>query len=208
MSIVFCIIVLGVALAIIGLVAPASRTRVALGIAGWLAITAIAAASGAVALDGGVPRVAAIPMMAIAVGLVVLRPILVRIPHHRLIALQAFRLPVELVLWTLFLRGIVPVQMTFEGRNFDVLVGLTAIPFAVLAAKRPRLAIAWHVFGLALLLNIVGTAVLSMPGPLRSFMTEPANTVIGTFPYVWLPGFLVPVAFLLHIAGIQAARRA
>ncbi|NTV63491.1 MAG: hypothetical protein HGA65_08145, partial [Oscillochloris sp.] len=52
--------------------------------------------------------------------------------------------------------------------------------------------LAWNIAGLALLLNIVVISVLAMPTPFRAFPDGPANTVIATPPYVWLPAFLVP----------------
>jgi hypothetical protein len=48
------------------------------------------------------------------------------IPPAWLIYIQSFRVVVEAVLWLVFLDHIIPVQMTFEGRNFDILTGLTA----------------------------------------------------------------------------------
>ena len=62
--------------------------------------------------------------------------------------------------------------------------------------------------GLALLLNIVGVAMLSVPGPLRVFMNEPANTIIAEWPFVWLPAFVVPVALWSHLLSLrQLVRR-
>jgi hypothetical protein len=56
---------------------------------------------------------------------------------------------------------------------------------------------------MAILLNIVIVAVLSTPVPFRVFMNEPANTVILSFPFVWLPTVVVPIAFLGHIASLR-----
>ena len=44
----------------------------------------------------------------------------------RLTLLHLVRIPVELVLWRLFLHRAVPQLMTFEGRNWDILLGLSA----------------------------------------------------------------------------------
>jgi hypothetical protein len=124
-----------------------------------------------------------------------------------LIGLQVFRVAVEIFLYLGHRAGFVPVQMTFEGRNWDVLTGLTALPVAWLVAKNraPKwLIYAWNIGGLALLLNVATVAVLSMPTPLRHFQNEPANTFISYFPYVWLPTFLVQVAWLSHILIFRA----
>jgi hypothetical protein len=119
-----------------------------------------------------------------------------------LIGLQVFRVAVEIFLFLGHRAGFVPVQMTFEGRNWDVLTGLTALPLAWLVAKNkaPKsLIFAWNTFGLALLLNVMVVAVLSMPTPLRHFHNDPANTFVTYFPYIWLPAYLVQVAWLSHL---------
>jgi len=209
-------IVLVVAAAIVAIAYVAGGPRPAritvTAIAGWLALTGALAAAGVLRLDGGPPRTMLLPPLAIAGSLLVLRRVpLDAIPRGAVIALQSFRIAVELVLWRLFVAGVVPAQMTFEGRNFDIVVGLTAIPIAIAAygggRRRTRLAAAWHLASLALLVNIVAIAVTSAPGPLRVFANEPANTFIGTFPFVWLPAFLVPVAAVGHIIGLRQARR-
>jgi hypothetical protein len=118
------------------------------------------------------------------------------------VGLQAFRIGVELALDLLYHAGVVPVQMTIEGRNWDILVGFSALPVAWLVA-RDRLPAAglllWNLFGLGMLLNIVTISVLSMPTPLRIFAAEPANTFIVTAPYIWLPTLLVPTALCGHL---------
>lgn len=125
-------------------------------------------------------------------------------PLAGLIGLQVFRLPLEFVLWQLYREGALPVQMTFEGRNFDVLSGLLALPLAIAIhrsqQKVPNALIwAWNLLGLALLFNIVQIAVRSMPGPLRTFQNEPTNTLVFTVPWVWLPMILVLSALLGHL---------
>jgi len=126
-----------------------------------------------------------------------------------LIGLQVFRVAVELFLDLGYRAGFVPVQMTLEGRNWDVLTGLTALPVAWLVAKQkaPRwLIYVWNTMGLALLLNVMTIAALSMPTPLRHFQNEPANTFVAYFPYVWLPTFLVQVAWMSHLLIFRAAK--
>ncbi|WP_162053051.1 hypothetical protein [Pontibacter pamirensis] len=135
------------------------------------------------------------------------RQFLAHVPAYWLIMLQVFRVPVEIFLWLQFIAGLTPVQMTFEGRNWDVLTGLTAPVVAWLCYGRGRnlkgLAFAWNIFGLALLLNIVATAILSTPSPFRVFMNEPANTLVAQFPIVFLPAVLVPMAYTLHLFSLR-----
>jgi hypothetical protein len=132
---------------------------------------------------------------------------LAHVPPSWLLYIQAFRVPVEILLWLLFLDNLLPVQMTFKGRNWDVLTGITAPLVAYLcfggARDRKGLAIAWNIFGLVLLLNIVTTAILSMPLPFRYFMNEPANTIVTIFPIVFLPTVLVPIAYAMHFFSLR-----
>jgi hypothetical protein len=75
-------------------------------------------------------------------------------------------LPVLLV-GVLAWSGIMPVQMSYTGLNFDIVTGATAIPVALLAATGragPRLIAAWNVVGLGLLVNVVTVAILRRRG--------------------------------------------
>ncbi|TMI62407.1 MAG: hypothetical protein E6H07_13385 [Bacteroidetes bacterium] len=129
------------------------------------------------------------------------------IPPHWLIWMQSFRIMVELLLLLAFLNNKLPVQMTFEGRNFDILTGLLALPVGYLLARRKsnasKLAIFYNFLGILLLINILVIAVLSMPTSIRYFMNEPANTLVAEFPFILLPGVLVPLAYTLHIFSLR-----
>ena len=137
------------------------------------------------------------------------RDLIARIPLINLIYLQTFRVSVEVVLWLLFTINIIPVQMTFEGRNFDILIGLSALftgyyyGKGIQFFKNKWVLICWNIAGLILLFNIVIVAILSAPFPFRYFLNEPANTIVFYFPFVLLPGFLVPVAFLSHLVALK-----
>jgi len=135
-----------------------------------------------------------------------LREVLPHIHPARIIRLQVFRVFVEILLWLLFIDNLAPVQMTFEGRNFDVLSGLTAplIAFLTFRNSLPKsVLIIWNLICLGLLINIVTVAVLSMPTPFRYFMNEPSNTIVAQFPISWLPTFLVPLAYMLSFISIR-----
>jgi len=72
-----------------------------------------------------------------------------------------------------------------------------------LFSNNRKVMIAYNFIGLALLLNIVTIAVLSVPSPFRVFMNEPANTIVTYFPIVLLPAFLVPLAYTLHFLSLK-----
>lgn len=128
-------------------------------------------------------------------------------PPQWLIYFQSFRIAVELLLFLAFVRGLLPVQMTFEGRNFDILSGVLALGVGLMVAKRSRgwrtAAAVYNVIGLVLLVNVLVIALLSMPTPLRYFMNEPAITVVGQFPFIYLPTVLVVFAYSFHILSLR-----
>jgi hypothetical protein len=132
--------------------------------------------------------------------------ILSNIPEQNLIRLQSFRFFVEILLWMLFIDGILPEQMSFEGRNFDILAGVTApvVVWMIASNKISKMGlIIWNLLGLGLLSNIVSIAILSTPTPIRIFMNEPANTIVAYFPVSFLPGLLVPLAYTLHLFSLR-----
>jgi hypothetical protein len=134
------------------------------------------------------------------------KEILSRIPIQKIVQLNAFRIFVELLLWALYLENQAPIQMTFEGRNLDVLSGLSAPIVAYLYTKgkisNTGLKI-WNFICLGFLINIVTVAILSTPTPIRVFMNEPANSIVTQFPVSWLPGLLVPLAYGLHLFSLR-----
>jgi hypothetical protein len=133
--------------------------------------------------------------------------ILTVVPAHWLVYMQSFRIGVELLLWIAFIKNLLPIQMTFEGYNYDVLSGLLALPAGYLMAHQPDKAravgIVYNSIGLLLLLNILVIAVLSMPTPFRYFMNEPSNSIVAEFPFVFLPAILVVLALALHVFSLR-----
>lgn len=180
----------------------------------WLAATAAFAFSGALRdFDARPPRLALIvapPLLACLILTLTSagRRLATGLPAALLIGFQAFRVPVELILHRLHGEGVLPVQMTFEGRNLDIATGLTAIPVAWLAlrGRLPRWAfVLWNVAGLALLANIMVIATLSTPYSFRRFLEGPANEAVFSWPFVWLPAFVVPAALLGHLLALRKA---
>jgi hypothetical protein len=211
---IFLLTVLGVAVAVA--LASARRLYTVLCLAGWLAFSAALAASGWLAgFDARPPHffVFMVPTALATFALAWSRTgasAAERVGCAALVGFQVFRVPVEWVLFALHRDGVVPVQMSFEGWNFDVLTGLSAPLVAWLAASGrigSRGLLAWNCAGLALLANIVAIAILSTPTPLRAFWNEPANTFVAGWPWIWLPGFLVPAALLGHLLSLRKIAR-
>ena len=129
-----------------------------------------------------------------------------KLPLKTLTILSIIRIPVEIVLMWLFHNGLVPQSMTFEGRNFDILSGLTAPIVYFLAFRggkvnRPLL-IGWNIFALALLINVVTTAILAFPSINPSLPIALQTRAVSYFPFIWLPAVVVPIVFFTHLASL------
>jgi hypothetical protein len=128
-------------------------------------------------------------------------PALATLPYVWLIGLQAFRLPLELVMHRAATASIMPNAMSYSGWNFDILTGTSAVVVAWLAwhQKAPRAVIwAWNLMGSVLLVIVVLIAIAATPIAHR-FGYDEMNTWVGYPPFVWLPGVLVPAAALGHL---------
>jgi hypothetical protein len=218
LTIVFIALVLGMATLV--LVAVALRRGggvaavTALAVDGWLGVTAVLAAVGLFEDFSRIPPrivLALVPPLLALLWLcrsAAVGRLLDEVPPGWLVYPQAFRIVMELILWQLFVVGAVPAIMTFEGRNVDILVGLTAPLIAWRGfAGRARVAVWWNVAGILILLNVVVHAQLSAPTPFRVFMTSPPVTFIAYVPWIWLPAFLVPLAWALHALSIRQLLR-
>lgn len=129
-----------------------------------------------------------------------------KLPLKYLTLLHTVRIPVEIVLYWLFLRGAVPEIMTFAGRNFDIFSGVFAliVYFVAFREGRPNIPIliVFNIFGLILLANIVSIAIFSLPTPFQQFGLDQPNRAVLHFPFNWLPSIVVPIVLFAHLAGI------
>lgn len=130
-----------------------------------------------------------------------------RLPLLELTYLHIVRVPVEIVLYWLYQKGTVPQLMTFEGRNFDILAGISAPIVAFFFARQanfnPSIVLIWNVICLGLLANIVINALLSAPTPFQQFAFDQPNIAILYFPFSWLPTFVVPIVLFSHLVSIR-----
>lgn len=183
--------------------AGASPVKTALVMLFWLAVVASLAASGRLLDFDRVPPPLFLPVALGGFSTVALAfsgwgtKLVRQLPLALLVGWQAFRLPLELVMHHAYEVEVMPVQMSYEGLNLDIVTGVTALILAFY--PRRFLVWAWNCLGLALLINVVTVAILSTPIPFRVFLNEPANLWIATVPFCWLPTFLVPLALLGHL---------
>jgi hypothetical protein len=179
--------------------------------AGWLALHGAIAASGVLEGDRMPPPILfyLAPTMLVGVA-VALSPIgrrLAALPLGLLVGLQAFRLPLEMILHGLYQSGDLPVQMTWSGLNFDVVTGLTAAVLGLVALRRPlpgAIVWAWNLLGAALLIVVVAIAITSAPTPLRQFTEGPPVVLVFHVPFTWIAGVHVWTALVGHLVIFRA----
>ena len=129
------------------------------------------------------------------------------LPLLNITYLNIVRIPVEIVLYWLFLYKAVPRLMTFEGKNFDIISGITAPLFAYFGFAKGKLSnkiiLFWNVIALLLLLNVLTIGILSAPLIFQAFSFLQPNIAVLHFPFVWLPAFIVPLIFFGHLVSIR-----
>ncbi len=178
---------------------------------GWLFFVSLQTFNGYFTNLSGTPR---LPMFAGITGIIILllfvwprsRVILMNMPITTLHYIHIVRVPIEMVLWWLAVSQAIPLDMTFEGRNLDIISGISA-PFAAVfmvgTRSKSRIgAIIWNLIALALLFNIVRMAISYMPYFFTPSGNEVANLGVFYFPYVLLPTFIVPSILFCHLVSI------
>lgn len=132
------------------------------------------------------------------------RDILQHTPLHIPILLQSFRIVVELLIFTAWKEGYFPKRVTFEGLNYDILAGITALIVGLLLQMNKlslKSALIWNIAAL-MILFLTGYAFIT-----AYFIPEFAETVDKThfikFPFILLPSVLLTIAFFLHIFSIR-----
>ena len=129
------------------------------------------------------------------------------LPLKNLTYISVVRIPVEIVLYFLFVERFIPEIMTFEGQNFDIVAGISALFVAYFGFNKnipnKKLLLIWNFISFSLLMNIVITAILSAPSPFQKFGLEQPNIGILHLPVSLLPTFIVPVVMFSHLVAFR-----
>jgi len=195
---------------------PAFRRTVLVTVATavWLALLSFVVASGAIA-KSPMPRVPLFFGAANLGGLLLaLSPVggwLARgLPLWALVGFQGFRFPLELVLHSWGQQGTIPMTMTWEGSNLDVITGIVSLIAAGLIRvwgsndSRSR-TIAWiaNVVGFALLINVGRVAMFSSPLPF-AWDVQPPLQLVFYMPYALIGPVCVAGALGGHVVLTRA----
>ena len=169
----------------------------------WLAVTAgIAKNNLLIDFSSTPPRIffLLIPALTVTIylGLSKLGKRLSDLPLVFLVGYQTFRIPVELLIHQAVVEGVAPLQMSWNGMNFDILSGASALLLCFFVERVPKwVVLLWNTISLGLLAWVVGVAILSFPSAFQQL--KPDNVWVAYFPFIWLPTVAVTGAFLGHI---------
>jgi len=121
------------------------------------------------------------------------------------------RIPVEIVLYLLYMDHQVPEIMTFAGGNYDIISGITAPVIYYYGYVKKSFSrvilLCWNFICLGLLLNIIARAVFSTPSPLQKLAFDQPNIAILHFPYNWLPSVIVPMVLFSQLVCFRSLFR-
>jgi hypothetical protein len=139
-----------------------------------------------------------------------LRRIIESVPMSWITSVQVFRVE-GLVFLTLLAGGWLPGVFAWPAGVGDVIVGLFAPVVGIAFARGARGSSGWlrvwNLLGIVDLVVALTTGFLSSPSPLQMLAFDRPNELISAFPLVMIPVFLVPLAFLLHLASLHKLRQ-
>ncbi len=138
-------------------------------------------------------------------------PVIKAIPDVWPVYFQSFRIVVELILLSTFYAGIIPKSATFEGLNFDILMGISA-PFVAYFFVRENASkgvlYLWNILGVGMVLFVGYIIASSMYFPETWGSEIPiVDMKFIEIPYLLLAGFLAPLAIFMHIVSLIQLRK-
>ncbi|QCK16899.1 hypothetical protein [Mangrovivirga cuniculi] len=118
---------------------------------------------------------------------------------------QAFRIGVELLILEAILYGYFPEGVSFDGSNYDILIGLTAPVIGVLYMRNSisqKWVLGWNIAAL-IVLTFTGYAFVSTYYIHSDFPPDVSRLLLTELPFILLPGVLLPFAIFYHIVSIR-----
>jgi len=189
-----------------------SRTALAI-MMSWVVLQTVLSLSGFYKITISVPPRILLLILPPVICIIILfvsangRQFIGRLNPATLCLLFVIRVPVELVLYSLFLNNQVPEEMTFAGGNYDIFSGLTApfIYYYGFARKQlnKKIIITWNIICMGLLISVVIHAILATPSVFQQIAFNRPNIAILSFPYALLPAVIVPLVLFSHLVILK-----
>ncbi|MTI87734.1 MAG: hypothetical protein FH748_07180 [Balneolaceae bacterium] len=176
----------------------------------WTAYILVLVRSGILSeldLPPRIPLLVVIPAILIILFLTsreIMKAALKNTPPSTVIYMQSFRIVVELLIYGAYLNNVFPKIATFEGINYDIVVGITALIVGFLTQKQiigKKIIALWNIASLCILTVTVYSFISTY------YFTDYASTTENfeflQLPYVFLASILLPYAIFLHVASIR-----
>lgn len=116
--------------------------------------------------------------------------------HH----LHLWRVPFAFVLLWFYQAKITPLGLTFEGYNYDIIIGLTAPVIGSLAFSQKMLTkeivLGWNGIGIVFILISTGLIFMELTN------NQEALSLFNTLPYLTIFGFLLPLSLFAHVLSV------
>jgi hypothetical protein len=177
----------------------------------WLLLLAGLSAAGIFSVRGyGMPFVgvaAVAPVLAVFLlhrRSAIVRSFVATIPLTLLVAVHAGRL-LGVNFLALHAAGRLPPTFAYVAGWGDILIGIDSIPLAFAIFRggrglRPWLLV-WNCLGVVDLIVALTLGAGSAAGsPIRFLYQEPSSALMGTLPWFLIPGYLVPIYLIAHVA--------
>lgn len=129
-----------------------------------------------------------------------------------LLSIHLIRIPIEVILYQLYLNHSVPIEMTFKGWNIDLFFGISSLVFLIIGSRNKKvfdssLFKIWNILGIISLIEIVVIGVLSSPVPIQQIAFGRSNIAVLDFPYCLLPTVIVPIILLSHFMFLFSPKK-
>lgn len=129
-----------------------------------------------------------------------------------LLSIHLIRIPIEIILYQLYLTHSVPIQMTFRGWNIDLFFGISSFFFLMIGLRNKKvydssLFKIWNILGIISLVEVVVIGVLSSPVPIQQIAFGRSNIAVLDFPYCLLPTVIVPIILLSHFMFLFSPKK-
>ena len=133
------------------------------------------------------------------------------IPKSWLIFIQTFRIAVETLFVFSVTAGVLHPNVTIEGYNFDMFIGISAPIVGLLFLREmvsEKVLVIWNYLGLLVLATVIFVFMTTIFAPgIYGFESTPMPMEFTHYPYTLVAGFLMPVAVFVHILSIVQLTR-
>ncbi len=130
-----------------------------------------------------------------------------RLDVHLLSIIHIVRIPVDLVIYWLFIARMLPYEATCGGGSLDIFAGFSAPVVYYFGMLKHWInwfgLFCWNILSMGLLVNLGVKSVLFAPCVFGEPGAGPTAGAVSYFPFVFLPSMMIPIILISHLAVIR-----